>query len=81
MQMVGMNIGRGRNPFIAGKSLSEDEKCEWSMLVEHSNKERLDDITFNDLKDRGLLEDTPENRDKFNQLFAARQLGKSIFQR
>lgn len=79
MQMVGMGLGRGHNPFVAGKTLSENEKLAWSLLVEHANKERLLELTFDDFKNSGLLEDTPEDRTKFDQLFAARTMAKEIF--
>lgn len=81
MQMVGFQIALGKNPFVAEKTLSEDEKLEWSMFVETANKERLGALTFDDFKNAGLLEDTPDDRIKFDELFAARDLGKNIFQR
>ncbi|MBY0355622.1 MAG: hypothetical protein K2Q12_07825 [Rickettsiales bacterium] len=80
-QVFGWHIMMGRNPFVAGKRLTEDEKFYWSLLVETYNQESLQSITFDTFKEVGLLEDTPINRDKFDQLFAARELGKSIFQR
>jgi hypothetical protein len=75
-QEMDLSLGRGKSPFHEER-LSEDQAEAMALAFTKEPK----DIVFEDFVKLQALEDTAENRQKFNELFSIRDIGKDILVR